>query len=609
MCADVGIPTADVDTPAAGVDSPKVEFGTPKVEIGTPATGVYTQTADVDYPAADVDTPAVAIGTQTVEVGAPTVEIGTSAADVDSPTAVVDFPAAGVDSPAVEIGTPAAVVGTTAIGVDTLAAGVDTPVLDVEAAEVGIGIVSPNLIQTLLTDTLNDKEEVAKHLQYYEFMVRSNEALVRKISFLENQLGESSSVINHLQSENRKYKDNKEHQSAEMKVVRQQLNESNLKNRNSMDELKKKDQTIIRYEKLNYEQNSNILALQQSLNYHSDENAKLKTVLKMQKQPGNTTIMNSSKQQTANTVEDKADVYGVEEELEQLKSFVYKDILNILELLKDQVISSPEPTKSATNQNKDQNTETGNDYDSDNDGDITSDTENPVINSYDADLDSDITAADDVEYSWENSSSGKARRVMKKMGYKNGKGLGKGENGITEKIEPKLGKQRPKNRRKLLYIVSDSMLSYINIKRIRESVPHHDIRLHSHGGCTLECVNDHLPSILKHNPDCILLHVGTNNAVNNTSDEIIKKVEQLKIDVNKQRPGCTVYYSLPTIRTDNTKANSIISNLNTKMRRSKQLILDNFEVKIEQLGKKGLHLNSQGMKTMAKNIISFVKNL
>ena len=71
-----------------------------------------------------------------------------------------------------------------------------------------------------------------------------------------------------------------------------------------------------------------------------------------------------------------------------------------------------------------------------------------------------------------------------------------------------------------MYILSDSMLKEVDPKRLgNERLV---VKKCTHGGCKIKCMYQHLPKILKENPDFILLHVATNNCVDMTSDEIIK---------------------------------------------------------------------------------------
>ena len=130
-----------------------------------------------------------------------------------------------------------------------------------------------------------------------------------------------------------------------------------------------------------------------------------------------------------------------------------------------------------------------------------------------------------------------------------------------------------------------------------------------HGGCTIECMHSHLKKLSQCKPEYVLLHIGTNNCVNSTSDEVLNKLKHLKEDIEKRLPSCTVYISLPTIRTDNTQANTIIRNLNVKLNQLNYLLMENSNIREIHFGKRGLHLNDHGIRKMTSNIICLIKRL
>ena len=108
-------------------------------------------------------------------------------------------------------------------------------------------------------------------------------------------------------------------------------------------------------------------------------------------------------------------------------------------------------------------------------------------------------------------------------------------------------KQNKNDKCKLMYILSDSMLKEIDPKKLgNERLV---VKKFTHGSCKIKCMYQHLP--FNENPDFILLHVATNNCVDMTSDQIIKELGQLKIFIQRALPSCKIYFSLPTIRTDN----------------------------------------------------------
>ena len=211
------------------------------------------------------------------------------------------------------------------------------------------------------------------------------------------------------------------------------------------------------------------------------------------------------------------------------------------------------------------------------------------------------------KFTWEKYSSGVASKILDKMGY-SGKGLGKDEDGILEPVTIKPAAARKNSRkRKSIFILSDSMLNGLKEKRL--SCKNADVKISCHGGCTLKCAYTHIEPILEHKPDIVLVHIGTNDCSEKTSDEVLNDITNFKKHIEQLLPATVVYISLPTIRRDKARANVIIRNLNTKLKRKSFNILDNHNIGEGHLGRKGLHLNSQGVKMMASNIISFIKRL
>ena len=94
-----------------------------------------------------------------------------------------------------------------------------------------------------------------------------------------------------------------------------------------------------------------------------------------------------------------------------------------------------------------------------------------------------------------------------------------------------------------------------------------------------------------------------------TSDEILRKLKKLKEHIEMALPACKVIISLPLIRRDSIRANTILENLRVKLRRMNYELLDNSNIRAFHLGQKGLHLNRQGTKKIASNIISLIKRL
>ena len=221
------------------------------------------------------------------------------------------------------------------------------------------------------------------------------------------------------------------------------------------------------------------------------------------------------------------------------------------------------------------------------------------------------TTTGNERFEWEKYSTGVASKIMDKMGYK-GKGLGKNENGITEPIaidySHTLGKtKQPTKRKKILYILSSSMLNQMDEHRLSNSSI--DVKIHCHGGCTISCLYSHLPKMFRHKPDYILLHIGSNDCTSKISDIILEEYKKLTTYIANELPSAELITSLPIVRADSSRANAVQQNYKLKLQGLNFMCLDHSNVSLLHLGKKGLHLNHHGTKIVAKNIISLVKRL
>ena len=84
---------------------------------------------------------------------------------------------------------------------------------------------------------------------------------------------------------------------------------------------------------------------------------------------------------------------------------------------------------------------------------------------------------------------------------------------------------------------------------------------------------------------------------------------QLKHFIEGQVDGCKVCYSLPIIRTDNSKARLTIGRLNDRIKDIKVNCLSNKNIDESCLGKRGLHMNQRGVGRLAVNLHSMIRTL
>ena len=72
-------------------------------------------------------------------------------------------------------------------------------------------------------------------------------------------------------------------------------------------------------------------------------------------------------------------------------------------------------------------------------------------------------------------------------------------------------------------------------------------------GATIEDIYDYINPLLKKFSKNIILHIRTNNTVNETSGIVLDKLLPLKVFVEKVLPDCNACISNLTLRTDNAK--------------------------------------------------------
>ena len=115
--------------------------------------------------------------------------------------------------------------------------------------------------------------------------------------------------------------------------------------------------------------------------------------------------------------------------------------------------------------------------------------------------------------------------------------------------------------------------------------------------------------IIEKEPDYIILHVGTNDAITSSPQQIVDDLLALKLFVKEKLKNCEVILSLPTKRNDNGKAASNVLLVNEKLLQLKIKTIHHSNITDSHLSKRGLHLNNQGTVRLAMNFIFSVKRI
>ena len=93
-----------------------------------------------------------------------------------------------------------------------------------------------------------------------------------------------------------------------------------------------------------------------------------------------------------------------------------------------------------------------------------------------------------------------------------------------------------------------------------------------------------------------------------TPKEIFKKLISLKHQIESILPKCEVTISNLIMRTDEPKASKINEEVNSFIKLASINFVENSNIKGKQLGKRGLHLNIQGNKMFARNLLNAIRN-
>ena len=95
------------------------------------------------------------------------------------------------------------------------------------------------------------------------------------------------------------------------------------------------------------------------------------------------------------------------------------------------------------------------------------------------------------------------------------------------------------------------------------------------------CVTDFynsLEPLMERKPSKLIIHTGTNDAIEKDVDQIFNELLNLKSYVNVRFPNCNDTISCPTLRVDNIKARNTVAELGMKLKELKILNIGNTNI-------------------------------
>ena len=139
------------------------------------------------------------------------------------------------------------------------------------------------------------------------------------------------------------------------------------------------------------------------------------------------------------------------------------------------------------------------------------------------------------------------------------------------------------------------MLHEIDENRLSGAKPN-SVKVRIFRGATIDDMKDFLKPYLKRSPTNIILHVGTNNSINDSSSVILNKLLSLKKFIHTKLPESNVILFN-------------ILNFNKHLNSLKIDTIDNGNISSEHLNGSGLHLNRHGKGKLAMNLIKKLREL
>ena len=171
-------------------------------------------------------------------------------------------------------------------------------------------------------------------------------------------------------------------------------------------------------------------------------------------------------------------------------------------------------------------------------------------------------------------------------------------------ISPNSNENLQKWSRNTTLIVGDSRLPGIDERRI--SKKDRKVKVKNFPGGTIDDMYDYIKPLLKKCPD-IMLHVGTNITVNESSKVVLGKLLDLKKFTENTLTESDVVISNLIRQIDNGKASLRVTKTNEHLHGLQMDIIDKGNITSNELNNGGLHLNPRDLGKLAINFIRRIK--
>ena len=221
---------------------------------------------------------------------------------------------------------------------------------------------------------------------------------------------------------------------------------------------------------------------------------------------------------------------------------------------------------------------------------------------------------------WTKVSNAKSKKPKNKKSKKNGTDAN--EDAVNHLNDNNSSSQAPRqsasnsaqstDQKPCVIIAGDSMLKFINGRKLSSQISNQSLTyVKAFPGATVEDMSDYIMPSLRRKPEEVILHVGTNNLRFSEPREIADGIVNLGLKIQNHSPDCKITISSLISRSDqtlNSKIKDVNKIVNQFAKQHAWKTIPHSNIKNEHLNASGLHLNVQGTKLLAKNLISHLRN-
>ena len=193
------------------------------------------------------------------------------------------------------------------------------------------------------------------------------------------------------------------------------------------------------------------------------------------------------------------------------------------------------------------------------------------------------------------------------------------DNGALKKVEKKKKKDQSKTaqsprkgiwqKKTKISILGDSMIKDLIGSKMSSS---RSVSVKSFSGAKTSDMKHYIVPTLSTPPDEIVLHIGTNDIIHSSAQQIIQNISEIGDKISEASSETKVTISNIITRSDNVNLNQKIDECNVEIAslvsQKGWSLIDNSNLDSTCLNGSGLHLNKKGIFSLASNIIKHIRS-